>query len=168
MQNALNTQINKEQASSQLYLAMSAYIADRNFHGFAHWLRIQSEEETAHALKLVDFILERCGNVELRPIAAPTQKFDGVIQLFELALAHERENTCSIHGLFDTARAEQDYASEIALHWYVTEQVKEESVVSAIVDHLRAVGDQGGAIWYLDHRMSKRQKGESLNPISLD
>ena len=164
MQNALNAQINKEQYSSQFYLAMSGHLASRNFLGFAHWLRVQAEEETEHAMKLVDFILERSGLLELKPVAAPPQKFDGVIQMFEQALNHEKENTTSIHSVFEAARAEKDYASEIALNWYVTEQVREESVICAIVDHLRAVGDQGGAIWYLDHRMSKRNKGEVLHP----
>ena len=164
MQAALNTQINKEQFSSQLYLAMSGHLDSRKYKGFAHWLRIQSEEEAAHAMKLVDFVLERCATLELKPIAAPSAPFDGVLQTFELALEHEKENTGSIQGLFSAARAEQDYASEITLHWYVTEQVREESVISAIVDHLRAIGDQGGAIWYLDHRMSRRQRGEILDP----
>ena len=163
MQNALNAQINKEQYSSQLYLAMSAHLDARKYKGFAHWLRIQSEEESAHAMKLVDFVLEQCATLELKPIAAPPVPFDGVIQLFELALEHEKENTASIHSLFETARTEKDYASEITLHWYVTEQVAEESVISAVLDHLRAVGDQGGAIWYLDHRMSKRVRGGKLN-----
>jgi ferritin len=117
-------------------------------------------------MKLIDFVLERCGTLELRAIPAPPPQLEGVIQMFELALAHEKENTTSIHSLFETARSEKDYASEITLHWYVTEQVAEESVISAILDHLRAVGDQGGAIWYLDHRMSKRQRGETLNPTA--
>jgi ferritin len=166
MLSALNAQINKEQYSSQLYLAMSAHLDARKFKGFAHWLRIQAEEETAHALKLADFVQERCGCLELKPVAEPPGGFDGVIQLFEQALAHERDNTTSIHALFAAARAENDYASEIALHWYVTEQVREESVILAILDHLRAVGDQGGGIWYLDHRLSKRQRGELLDPSS--
>jgi ferritin len=164
MQSALNAQINKEQYSSQFYLAMSAHLDGRKFKGFAHWLRIQADEETAHALRLVDFVLEQCGTLELRPVAAPEGSFDGVIQLFEGALAHEKDNTAAIHALFETARSEGDYASEIALHWYVTEQVREESVITAILDHLRAVGDQGGGIWYLDHRMSKRQRGEVMDP----
>jgi ferritin len=162
MQNALNAQINKEQYSSQLYLAMSAHLDARKYKGFAHWLRIQAEEESAHAMKLFDFVLERCGTLELKPVAAPPTQCDGVIQLFEMALTHEKENTASIHSLFETARSEKDYASEITLHWYVTEQVAEESVITAVLDHLRAVGDQGGAIWYLDHRMSKRQRGQSM------
>jgi ferritin len=166
MQDALNTQINKEQYSAQLYLAMSAHLSIRNFKGFAHWLRVQAEEETAHALKLLDFVLDRGGAHELRPIAAPPARFDGVIQLFEQALAHEQENTAAIHKVFETARMEQDYASEITLHWYVGEQVREESVILAIVEHLRAVGDQGGGIWYLDHRMSRRQRGAATSPES--
>lgn len=115
-------------------------------------------------MKLLDFVLERCGTLELKPIAAPPSQYDGVIQLFELALTHEKDNTASIHSLFETARNEKDFASEITLHWYVTEQVAEESIITAILDHLRAVGDQGGAIWYLDHRMSKRQRGKTLDP----
>jgi ferritin len=161
MQDALTAQINKEQYSSQLYLAMSAHLSTRNFKGFSHWLRIQAEEEAAHAMKLLDFVLDRCGVLELRPIAAPPAMFDGVTQLFEQTLTHEQDNTAAIHKLFATARSEQDFASEITLHWYVTEQVREESVILAIVEHLHAVGDQGGAIWYLDHRMSKRVRGES-------
>jgi ferritin len=64
--------------------------------------------------------------------------------------------TQKINALFELSRAEKDYASEIALQWYVTEQVEEEANVSQVLDHLRAVGDQGGGIWYLDSRMAKR------------
>ena len=64
--------------------------------------------------------------------------------------------TQKINALFELARLEKDYASEITLQWYVTEQVEEESNVGQVVDHLRAVGDQGGGIWYLDSRMAKR------------
>ena len=64
--------------------------------------------------------------------------------------------TQKINALFDLSRTEKDYASEITLQWYVSEQVEEESNVGQVVDHLHAVGDQGGGIWYLDSRMAKR------------
>lgn len=159
MQDALNAQINLEQSSAQLYLAMSAHCAGKSFKGFAHWLKIQSAEETAHAAKLVDFLLDRGGKLELKPIPAPPTDFGGVIQVFEQTLAHEKTITVRINALFELARSEKDYASEIALQWYVTEQVEEESRVGEIVDHLHAVGDQGGAIWYLDSKMGKRGQG---------
>ncbi|MGC3996724.1 MAG: ferritin [Anaeromyxobacter sp.] len=158
MQDALNAQINIEQYSAQLYLAMSAACEGRSFRGFAHWLRVQAGEETAHAVKLIDFLLDRGGKLELRPVAAPASEYGGVIQVFEQVLAHEKTITERISALFALARTEKDYASEITLQWYVTEQVEEEATVGQIVDHLHAVGDQGGGIWYLDSRMGKRGK----------
>ena len=59
MQNALNTQINLEQFSAQLYLAMSAHCDGLSFKGFANWLSVQAGEETAHAMKLITFLLDR-------------------------------------------------------------------------------------------------------------
>ncbi len=156
MQDALNAQINAEQYSAQLYLAMSAHCEGKSFKGFANWLKVQASEETAHAAKLIDFLLDRGGKLELQPIAAPPTEFGTIIQVFEQTLAHEKGITAKINALFERARNEKDYASEITLQWYVTEQVEEEANVGQIVDHLRAVGDQGGGIWYLDSKMGKR------------
>lgn len=158
MQDALNAQINAEQYSAQLYLAMSAHCEGKSFKGFANWLKVQASEETAHAAKLIDFLLDRGGKLELQPIAAPPTEFGAIIQVFEQTLAHEKGITAKINALFELARNEKDYASEITLQWYVTEQVEEEASVGQIVDHLRAVGDQGGGIWYLDSKMGKRGK----------
>ncbi len=159
MQDALNAQINVEQYSAQLYLAMSAHCDSSSFKGFAHWLRVQASEEAAHAMKLIDFILSRNGRLELQSISAPPREFGGVIQVFEKTLDHEKGITGRINALFELARAEKDHASEITLQWFVSEQVEEESNVGQIVDQLHAVGDQGGGIWYLDSKMGKRGKG---------
>lgn len=156
MQDALNGQINVEQASAQLYLAMSAHCEGKSFRGFAHWLKVQAGEETKHALRLVEFLLHRQGKLELRTVPAPPTDFGGVIEVFERTLEHERGITKRINALFELARAEKDHASEVALQWYVSEQVEEESQVTQVVDHLHAVGDKGGGIWYLDSRLGKR------------
>ena len=156
MQGSINAQINAEQYSAQLYLAMAAHCTTMSFKGFAHWLTVQAGAETAHAQKLIQFLLDRGGKLELKPVAAPPTDFGGVIEVFEKVLAHEQGVSTQINHLFAASREAKDYASEIALQWYVTEQVEEEARVSEIVDHLHAVGDKGGAIWYLDSRMAKR------------
>ena len=159
MQDALNAQINAEQYSAQLYLAMSAHCEGKSFKGFAHWLKVQASEETRPLPPSSSiFLLDRGGKLELQPIAAPPTEFGAIIQVFEQTLAHEKGITAKINALFERARNEKDYASEITLQWYVTEQVEEEANVGQIVDHLRAVGDQGGGIWYLDSKMGKRGK----------
>ncbi len=156
IQDALNAQITLEQYSAQLYLAMSAHCEGRSFRGFAHWLRVQAQEETKHAMKLVTFLLDRGGKLELGAIGAPPSDFGTVTQVFEKILEHEKSITVKIAALFELSRAEKDYASEITLQWYVTEQVEEEANVGQIVDQLKAVGEQGGGIWYLDSKMGKR------------
>jgi len=78
MQAALNAQINAEQFSAQLYLAMAAHCTTMSFKGFANWLTIQAGEETAHATKLIQFLLDRGGKLELKPIAAPPMDFGAV------------------------------------------------------------------------------------------
>jgi ferritin len=153
---ALNAQVNLEQYSAQLYLAMSAHCEAKSFRGFALWLRIQAQEENKHALKLVDFVLDRGGRLDLRGIEAPPKEFGSITQVFEKILEHERKITETINNLFELSRTEKDFASEITLQWYVTEQVEEESNVGQILDQLRAVGEQGGGIWYLDSKMGKR------------
>ncbi len=159
MQDALNAQINAEQYSAQLYLAMSAQCAALSYQGFAQWLLVQASEETTHAMKLIRFVLDRGGKLALQAIPAPPTDFGGIVPLFETVLDHEKSITKKIHQLFETARNEKDYASEITLQWYVTEQVEEEANVSQIVDRLRAVGDKGGAIWYFDKELGKRTAG---------
>jgi ferritin len=156
IQDALNKQINLEQYSAQLYLAMSAHCEGRSLRGFAHWLRVQAQEETKHAMKLVAFVLDRGGKLELEAVAAPRSEFGGITQVFEKILEHEKHITGTIGALFELSRAEKDHASEIALQWYVTEQVEEEANVGQILDQLKAVGEQGGGIWYLDSKMGKR------------
>ena len=109
MQDALNAQINVEQYSAQLYLAMGAHCETQSFRGFAHWLRVQAAEETAHALKLIDFLLHRGGKLALQNVQAPPREFGGVIQVFEQVLAHEQAVSAKIGALFERARAERDH-----------------------------------------------------------
>ena len=113
-------------------------------------------EETSHAIKLIDILLDRGGKLELQAIAAPPAEFGGPIQLFEAVLKHEQVVTAKINALFELARSGKDYASEITLQWFVTEQIEEEANAGLIVSRLQAVGDQGGAIWYLDKELGKR------------
>ena len=142
------------------------------FAGVADALQVAHEHGVVHrdvkpgnllldaegTLKLVDFVLSRGGQLTLQAIPAPATEFGSPSQLFQAVLLHEREITKKINSLFALSREEHDYATEIALQWYVTEQVEEEANVGLIVDRLKAIGDQGGAVWYLDKELGKRGK----------
>jgi len=156
MQEALNEQINKELFSSYLYLSMAAYFESKTLPGFAHWMRIQAEEERAHAMKLYDYLLERGGQVNLKAIAAPETTWKSDLAAFEAALEHERFITKSIHDLYELASKEKDYATQVMLQWFIEEQVEEEANASEIVENLKRIELHDTAVLMLDHRLGKR------------
>lgn len=159
MQSAINEQINKELFSSHLYLSMSAYFEGKNLPGFAGWMRLQEAEEREHAMKLYDHLLERGGKAQLKAIGAPKSDWKSSLELFEEVAAHEAMITASIHALFELARKEKDYAAEVLLQWFISEQVEEEKNATEILENLRLIEEKGTAVLMLDHRLGKR-KGE--------
>ena len=100
MQDAINNQIREELASAYIYLSMSAYLESLSLPGFAHWMRVQSQEELEHALKFFDHVNERGGRVVLQGIDTPPLEFSGPLEVFEKALDHERYITSRIHELY--------------------------------------------------------------------
>ena len=157
MQDAINNQIREELASAYIYLSMSAYLESLSLPGFAHWMRVQRQEELEHALKFFDHVNERGGRVVLQGIDTPPLEFSGPLEVFEKALDHERYITNRIHELYGMATQEKDYASLGLLQWFVDEQVEEEASATQIVETLRRIGDKGHAVVMLDAQLGKRE-----------
>jgi ferritin len=156
LQDAINQQIREELASAYIYLGMSAYLQSLNLPGFAHWMRIQSQEELAHALKFFDHVAERGGRVVLEGIETPPLEYASPAEVFEKALEHERYITGRINELYSLAMSEKEYASLGLLQWFANEQVEEEANATQIVETLRRVGDKGQALVMLDHQLGAR------------
>lgn len=160
VQAALNEQIVHEFHASQYYLSMSAYFERTGFPGFAHWMRMQSDEEREHALRIFDFVNDRDGRVDLGPIDAPPSEFGSPLEVFQAALAHERKVTSLIGELYRLAVEETDYPTQVMLQWFVNEQVQEEKVASDVVDRLRLAGDDKSALLLLETELGQR-RGEA-------
>src|SRR5438105_13256227 len=100
VQDALNDQIKHELYSGYVYLSVSAYCERIGLTGFAHWMRMQSQEELSHAMKIFDFINDRGGVVKLHAVDAPATDFGSALQIAEKALEHERRVTGLIERLY--------------------------------------------------------------------
>lgn len=161
LQEAMNKQLNKELYSGYLYLAMAAYFEATNFPGFAAWMRAQSQEENAHAMKFWEFIYDRGGEVTLLAIDQPPSTFKSPVDAFEQALAAEQDNTAEIHKLYEAAVDEKDYASQVFLQLFIAEQVEEEKMASDHLDTLRRIGDSSAALLILDREMGNRKEDPS-------
>ena len=156
MQEALNAQLNAEAFSSYLYLSMAAYFEAENLLGFANWMRVQSEEETMHAMKFYDYINERNGRVLLRALEAPQTEWASPLAAFEDAFKHEQYITGRINDLTNLALKEGDHATWSFLQWFVDEQVEEESSVDAVIQDLKRVADFPAGLFMLDRELGQR------------
>lgn len=158
LQNAMNEQIKNELYSAYLYLAMSAHFESASLPGFARWTRMQSNEEEDHALKFYDYILDRGGQVELRAIEAPPKSYGTPLEIFQAVLEHERKVTGMINRLYEMAVKENDYPSQVMLHWFINEQVEEEKNAGQVVDQLKMMEDRMGGLINLDRHIGKREE----------
>lgn len=152
----LNKQLNAELSSAYLYLSMSAYLASNNLSGFANWMKIQFEEEQAHAMKFYQYIIDRGGKVVLDKIDKPQTEWKGVIDVFEHVAKHEAKVTSLINSLVDVAIKESDHATVSELQWFVSEQVEEEATVADILDQLKMINGEGTGLFMLDREMKQR------------
>jgi ferritin len=156
IEDAMNAQLGFELSSGHAYLSMAAYCEDESLPGFAHWMKLQYQEELDHAVKFFDFIVDRGGRVRLEGIDKPKTDFSSPLEIFEVSLENERAVTDAINELYTLTTKEQDYASQAFLNWFVTEQVEEEKMVTEIIDALKRVGQSGEALLLLDRELRRR------------
>ena len=156
MEKALNEQVNAELYSAYLYLSMEAFFKSLNMNGFANWMRVQTQEEVAHAMKIYDFINERSGKVTLKAIDGPQTKWESPLAVFQAVYKHEQKVTGLINKLVDLAIKEKDHATNAFLQWFVNEQVEEEASADAILQQLKMMKDAPGGIFMLDRELGQR------------
>jgi len=156
---ACNQQINHEHYSSYLYLSMAAHFESANLPGFAHWMKLQSEEEYGHGMKFYHFINERGGRAVLEAIAKPPVEFKAPLDVMKKVLEHEKKVTALIEALYELATKEKDYATEVMLQWFVKEQVEEEKNATDIIEMLKSYGDSPAGLAMIDAKLGSRGKG---------
>jgi ferritin len=157
LQDALNQQINFELFSAYLYLSMSAHFEAQNLSGFAHWMHVQYQEETGHAMKFYKYVFDRSGVVTLKAIAQPATKFKTPADVFKQVLEHEQKVTSLINKLFEAAVKEKEYAAQSFLQWFINEQVEEEKNATDIINMLEMIGDSPVSLIMADRQLGARK-----------
>ena len=153
----LNKQINLEMAASYSYLAMSAWFEESPYGGFAQWMLAQSQEETAHAMKFYQFVIDRNATVELEAIEKPRASYDSALDVFETSLKQEQAVTAAIHELYELAEKHRDHETKNLLNWFLDEQIEEEKAAQDMIDRLTLVGDNPVGMLQLDQEAAQRK-----------
>ena len=152
----INDQMNFEFYSGYIYKAMAAYCDSIDLTGFANWLKVQVEEETYHAEKMYNYLLERGARPSWTEVPGPPKDWDSVKAVFENALEHEKIVTDRINKIMTAAIEANDHASRSFLNWYVDEQVEEEASVDSILKKLELVKESGHGLFMMDKDLSAR------------
>ena len=156
---AFNDQVSMELASSNAYLQMAAHFESQNLTGMASWMRAQSAEETDHAHRFFDYVLDRGNDVRIGALDAPGSDFDSVEAVFEASLTQERAVTAAIHDLYRMAVETGDLGSLPFLQTFIEEQNEEEATVETILERIRLAGGESSALLLLDSELGSRGSG---------
>lgn len=153
---AMNEQIKHELESYYIYLSMAAYLHTISLDGMGHWMRCQAHEETIHAMKFMDHILDRGGKVNLQDLKQIKTKWSSPFEVWEDAFKHEQFISGKINDLITISREEKDYPSEPVLAWFAAEQIEEEATSGKIADEVAMVGDTKAGLILLDRELGGR------------
>jgi bacterioferritin B len=159
----LNVQIGNEFAAHNQYLACAVHYDALTMPQMAALFYAQAIEERAHAMMMVQYLLDTDAAVTIPAVPAPVSDFVDVVTPVELALQQERTVTEQINGLLRIAREENDFASEQFMQWFIKEQVEEIATMSDLLAVVTRSKDDVNAI---EDWVAREQAGGEPDPTA--
>lgn len=152
----LNTQYNFELESAYVYLAMAADCTNKGLNGTAHWMKKQATEELEHAMKFYEFIADMDGDISQLAIPAPKNSYASLLEVMEVALAHEKKVTAGIYAIAKLASEEGSFDTLEFLNWFFAEQREEENTLKPFVERLKVIEGNKVEVFRFDAELGRR------------
>ena len=133
----LNVQIGNEFAAHQQYVACATYYDALTMPQMAAFFYRQALEERDHAMMMVRYLLDTDAEVKIPGVGAPDTDFADLVAPVALALEQERRVTTQINELTAVARADNDFAADQFMQWFIKEQVEEVATMSDLLAVVR-------------------------------
>lgn len=149
MNHALNEQVGNEFSASLQYVSIAAYFDAESLPELSNHFYRQSEEERAHALKFVRYMVDAGGKLHIATIDAPQASFSSATEAIQKALDGEITVTRQINALMDRAIQESDHTTRNFLQWFVTEQFEEVTSMESLLKVVQRAGE-GGLLYVED------------------
>ena len=130
---ALTEQIAREFAAAHQYVAIGNYYSMETYPQLSAFFYAQAEEEREHAMKMVNYLIDRGVQPDIGGVNAPRTTFGDHVEPIRIALEQERQVTIQISELFEIARETRDYTSEQFMQWFLEEQVEEEAAMGDLL-----------------------------------
>jgi len=150
---AINAQIGRELGASNQYIAIASYFARENLDQLSQFFFRQADEERAHAMKFVKFVLDVDGRVEIPEIVKPPARFETAREAVAKALDWEQEVTQQIYELVELAQEERNHIASRFLDWFVNEQLEEVTLMSNLLGVVERAGENN--LLYVEDYLSR-------------
>jgi len=157
MNGALNEQIGHEFGASIQYVSIAAHFDCEGLPMLARHFYRQSDEERQHAMRIVKYLMDAGGRLEIPEIPAPRSKFSSAEEAVQLSLDWERKVTKQINGLMDSAIKENDHITQNFLEWFVKEQLEEMSSMDTLLRMVQRAGETG--LLFVENYLAQQGKG---------
>ena len=164
MNEAINRQICYEFSAMLQYVAIASHFIGESLHQLAAHFYRQAEEERAHALRFIKYLLDAGGRVEIGDIPAPQNSFKNVQEAIQLSLDQEMKVTEQINKLVELAIKESDYITQNALGWFVNEQLEEVSSMDSLLKVVQRAGDAN--LLYVEDYVSRHKSRTAAAPVA--
>ncbi|MBD3336366.1 MAG: non-heme ferritin [Candidatus Eisenbacteria bacterium] len=151
----LNSHLNLEFYSSNMYLQMSSWCENKGLGGCAAFLKKHAQEEMDHMHRVFNYINEKGSVAVVGTIEAPPTEFESVKSVFEQLLDHEKKVTETINKIVAAAFEAKDFGTFNFLQWFVSEQHEEETLVQTILDKITTAGTEGLGLYLFDREMTQ-------------
>jgi ferritin len=129
----LNEQVGHEFAAHQQYVAIAVYYDALTMPQMAGLFYRQALEERDHAMMMVRYLLDTDSTATVPGVASPRTDFADIVEPVRLAVEQEKRVTEQVNALTAVARAENDYASDQFMQWFIKEQVEEVASMSSLL-----------------------------------
>lgn len=152
----INEQMNFEIESAYIYEAMEVFAEDLDLEGFTSWLKIQVDEELAHAEGMKLFLQSLGYKPVFKEIPAPKAEYKDILDVMEQALEHEKLVSSKIKEIAKVAREENEERVFSFIQLYIDEQVEEEESFTKVVTRLERIIHDWPSIYVMDAEMAQR------------
>ena len=159
----LQRQLNEELTNVHAYLALAIWCDKENFKGFAQYFYKQTGEERKHAQKFTKHLLDRGVLPALTAIDAPKVEFKSLLEVAKQAQTLEAATTQWINTVYQAALKDGDLSAQVFLHWFINEQVEEETWADEMVDRIEratCAGSLGELDRHIERYLSEKTSGE--------
>lgn len=154
MNAALNQQIGNEFSSSLQYVAIATYFDAESLPELAGFFYRQAEEERAHAMRFVKYVVDAGGKVQIAAVPESNSRFASAEAAVRSALDGEMEVTGQINQLVNLAIQQSDHITQSFLHRFVTEQLQEVATMDALLRIVQRAGE--GGLLHVEQYLARR------------